>query len=167
MRLVRDFDAVEQSIQPCSRGRVIQIALRLCDRKRAGYQDDALQCPQGQRRRDTLPPSGRKQDVGVEENAVGVQREFGGECGTESGSIPNDLTWSRATRYSSLVTALFSRNSAFRFAVYFSGVGMRPVDGFRADLAVLFRDARETVSAIEDLDSVSPCRLEGVKSARG
>jgi hypothetical protein len=46
------------------------------------------------------------------------------------------------------VTALFSRNSALRFAVYFSGADIRPVDDFRPDLAVRFRDARERVSAI-------------------
>lgn len=45
-------------------------------------------------------------------------------------------------------------------AVYFSDAGIRPVVCFPADLAVRFRDARETLSAIGDLASVSPCRLE-------
>jgi hypothetical protein len=147
-RFVSDFDTVEQSVQACSRDGVIQVAVCLCDRKRTGHQDHVSQRPQRQRGRDLRPPSGRKQNIGVEENAVGVQREFGGECGTESGSIPSDLTSARAARYSSLVTALFSRNSALRFAVYFSGADIRPVDDFRPDLAVRFRDARERVSAI-------------------
>lgn len=159
-RFVRDFDTVEQSIQARSRGRVIQIAVCLCDRECTRHKDHAVQCPQCQRGRDIRPPSSREQNIGVEENAVGVQREFGGECGIESGSIPSDLTSLRAARYSSVVTALFSRNSALRFAVYFSEAGIRPVVCFPADLAVRFRDARETLSAIEDLDSVSPCRLE-------
>ena len=65
----------------------------------------------------------QKEDIGVEECAVGLQRLFGATCGTASGSRPRALTARRAIAYSALVAALFRRNSAFRTGEYRSPAG--------------------------------------------
>jgi hypothetical protein len=112
----------------------------------------------GTARRNVCPPRGGKQDVRVEENAVGVQREFGARCGIESGSMPSSFTAARASRYSAAVTALFRRNSAFRAEEYRSARATRADEDFlEPRLAAFRRDLDlDVVSAMCESPQVSP-----------
>ena len=116
-RFIGDFDLLYQPVQinACIGG--IEVALRLVDRIGRTHQCEVSEAPQRPRRRHIGPPCGRKEDVGVEEGAVGLQRGRGATCGTASGSSPSTFTSWRATSYSAFVAALFRRNSAFRSAV--------------------------------------------------
>lgn len=73
-RFVHDLDLSKQSVQPHSPVRGVKVPLCLVDRIGRTHQRDVRQVPQRQRRRDVGPPCGRKQDVGIEERAVGIQR---------------------------------------------------------------------------------------------
>ena len=115
--LVCDLDLPKKSIKPRAAVGGFEIALRLVDRVRGTYQDDVGEAPQRERWRNIRAPRGGKQDVGVEESAVGFQRACRATCGTASGSRPSALTSRRATSYSAAVAALFSRNSALRATV--------------------------------------------------
>lgn len=115
--VIGDLDLLDEPIQARPVVGRLEIAFRFSDRIRRTDQSQAVQTPERERRRDIAPPCGGEEDVGVEEGAVGLQRECGRTCGTVSGSRPSAFTSRRATRYSASVPALFSRNSALRAGV--------------------------------------------------
>ncbi len=150
---------MNQAVQACAGCGIIEVPLRFCDRESGRNESDVLDGPQRQSWRDTCPPRGGEQNVCVEENAVGVQREFGARCGIESGSIPKFFTAARAALYSATVAALFRRNSAFRAGEYRSAFETREAEDFRDEprVAAFRRDLDlEVVSAICDLLKFRP-----------
>jgi len=74
-RLVHDLNLSQQSVQADSPVSGVKVSLSLVDRVGRTHQRDIRQAPQRQRRRDVGSPCCGKQDVGVEERAVGTQRE--------------------------------------------------------------------------------------------